>query len=242
MHTLVDFKIWLKDIQHLSSIDFRWLLIWILIYLSFILLDILMPHFPGTALLKYVGIFLCVIYAYQKYHSDSMLILADTILVWTPYEVAGVYVFCIAQLLHFLRLTNTKPEIFAAYAAAISLFFAFAIVQGLYPIYAICIVYAMLLIGNFVLSRRRYSIQKKDYRARCCYYAFIAFLCCDICVATRHLMFDGLIPMQNLELVAFLVWVFYYPSQVLMANSSTLEMSHRPHKDSRRVAKTHPTG
>ena len=62
---------------------------------------------------------------------------------------------------------------------------------------------------------------------------FIAFLCCDICVALRFLALDGALPATIIPTVAFLVWVFYYPSQVLIANSSTQEPSER-----RKIAKT----
>ncbi len=219
---------WWDDFKRISYIDAKWLTTWVTIYLAFLTLDIFFPGFWGTSVLKYVGIFLCTIYAYQKYHNDNMLILAlfltflaDTILVWTPWEIAGVYVFCFAQLMHLLRLSKAKPEIIGAYAAALGLFAAFSIISGLNPLYAICTVYGLELICNLVLANRRYRKNPKDFRARCALYGFAAFIACDLCVALRHLTLDGFLPIEILPLVAFLIWVFYYPSQVLIANSST---------------------
>ena len=135
---LKDFKLfminWWDDFKRISYVDTKWLAVWIFIYLAFLSLDVFFPEFWGSSLLKYVGIFLCSIYAYQKYHNDSMLILAlfltflaDTILVWTTWEIVGVYVFCFAQLMHLLRLSKAKLEIIGAYAAALGFFAALAI-------------------------------------------------------------------------------------------------------------------
>jgi len=227
-----DFKVflanWWDDFKRISYVDTKWLTAWIAIYLAFLAMDIFFPGFAGSSILKYVGIFLCSIYAYQKYHQDTMLILAlfltflaDTILVWTPWEIAGVYVFSFAQLMHILRLSKAKPEIIGVFSAMLGLFSALAIAAGLNPLYAICTVYALELLCNLALANRRYRQNPKNFRSRCALYGFTAFVACDLCVALRHLSLDGILPAQILPLVAFLVWVFYYPSQVLIANSST---------------------
>lgn len=219
---------WWDDFKRISYIDTKWLAIWIFIYLDFLALDIFFPGFWGSSILKYIGIFLCTVYAYQKYHNDTMLILAlfltflaDTILVWTTWEIVGVYVFCFAQLMHLLRLSKASPQLIGAYGAALGLFAAVGIAAGLDPLYAICTVYGLELICNLVLANRRYRHNPKDFRGRCTLYGFAAFICCDVCVALRHLSLDDVLPIEILPLVAFLVWVFYYPSQVLIANSST---------------------
>ncbi len=236
-----DLKIWWLDFKRLSFVDWHWLVVWLGIYVSFILFDIMMPHFAGSALLKYIGIFLCLVYARQKYRKDYLLtaaifftFVADTILVWTDFEVLGVFIFCLAQLCHIIRLTHTRPKIIALYSIAVILIFLFAVYQGyLLPIYAITTIYAFLLCSNLYISRRNYRKHNHDFKARCAFYAFVAFICCDACVALRHLMLDGLISPQLLPLVAFFVWVFYYPSQVLMTNSSTQPES----KSVRKIAK-----
>lgn len=231
---------WWRDLQRLSFIDIRWLAIWTLIYVTFLFLDIVMPNFVGTSLIKYLGIFLCIVYAYQKYSNDYALVfallftfIADTILVWTPFIVAGVYVFCIAQFLHFMRLTKMPLNNVAINAGVLSFVFAIGIAFGLEPIYAIAAVYAILLISNVIMSIQNYRKHEKQFRTRCTCYGFIAFICCDICVALRFLALNGSAPTSILAIAAYLVWFFYLPSQILIANSSTFE----PKKHSK-IAKT----
>ena len=222
--------------KHLRLIymDSRWLVIWVLIYVTFLVLDIALPVFWGSALLKYIGIFLCIVYANQKYNKDYNLqlallftFLADTILVWTPYAIVGVYIFCIAQFLHLTRLTKLSNIALASYAMILTFIFGICVALGLEPFYAIATVYAIELISNVTVSAQRYSSEQKSFRARCSFYGFIAFLCCDICVALRFLAMQGSLPDNIIPLVSYLVWVFYYPSQVLIANSSTMEPSGR---------------
>ena len=232
---------WWKDYQRISSVDPHWLIIWIAIYVTFLSLDIIWPNFWGSALIKYIGIFLCIIYANQKYREDYALqlallftFLADTILVWTPFSLAGVYVFCFAQFMHLTRLTKLPHISLSIYAGGLSLFFALSIVNGMQPIYAAATVYGIQLICNIVMSVKNWRANSKEFRTRCAFYGFILFFCCDFCVALRFMAFDGALPAYIIPTVSFLVWVFYYPSQVLIANSSTMTAS-KPH---RKIAKS----
>jgi len=223
---------WWKDFRRLSFVDPYWLIIWVVIYICFLTLDIFFPNFWGSALIKYIGIFLCIVYTHQKYNKDYALqlailftFLADTILVWTPFAVAGVYVFCFAQFMHLTRLTKLPQISLSIYAGGLSLFFALSIANGLEPIYAIATVYGIELICNVVMSLKNWRINSKHFRTRCAFYGFIAFFCCDLCVGLRYVAMDGALPAYLIPTVSFLVWVFYYPSQVLIANSSTMEPS-----------------
>ena len=221
-------KTWISDFKRLSRVDINWFIIWVMIYLTFLTLDVFYPSlWIASSLLKYLGIFLCIVYAHQKYNRDYMLqlallftFLADTILVWTPHTIPGVYVFSVAQFLHLMRLTKLPRRALSIYAAMISLFFAITIACGLTPIYAIATVYGLELICNLVMATKNYRASKNDYRARCAFYGFAAFICCDVCVAIRFLAINGTIPGTLTPIIALLVWVFYYPSQVLIANSS----------------------
>lgn len=225
---------WWNDIKRINYIDTRWLIIWAAIYLSFLLLDIFFPNFWGSALLKYLGIFLCIVYANQKFKKDYALelallftFLADTILVWTPYTLAGVYVFSFAQFMHLTRLTKLSQSALGIYALALSIFFALTITQGLSPIIAAATIYGLELICNIVMSAKRYRNGNKHFRARCALYGFICFFCCDLCVALRFLSINQILPAAIIPLTSFLVWVFYYPSQIMIANSSTMEPTTR---------------
>jgi hypothetical protein len=219
-------------INSTHPIDPSWLAIWCIIYLTFLILDLFMPNFWGATLIKYVGIFLCLVYAYQKFPSDYLLhlallftFLADTILVWTNWEIPGVYCFCFAQFFHIARFTRTYPKFLTLYFVAIFLIFIFAILQGVAPIYAISTIYALSLIGNIILSFSWFRQDKTNFHAKCAFFGFLLFLACDVSVGTQHLMLDGVFSATFLPVVSYVVWFFYYPSQVLISSSSNLTKS-----------------
>ena len=221
--------------------DKRWLIVWIFIYVGFLTLDIFFPGYWGSALLKYTGVFLCVVYAYKKYRNDTKLILAlfltllaDTVLVWTDMTVLGVFIFCFAQFMHFLRLTRLNKKHLGAFTLVISLLTIVSAFRGDEIIYSLAALYGGLLISNIAMSASRFREDRQNICARCAFYGFIAFLGCDLCVGLRYVMLDGDMPADILPIVAILVWAFYYPSQVLLANSSL----HKESVKGRTVAKT----
>ena len=223
------FKTWWRDYKKLLDTDRRWIAIWLLTYFTFLILDIFMPNYQGSALLKYVGIFSCTVYAYQRSRKDSALILAlfltflaDTILVWTDWEVFGVIIFSFAQFMHISRQADRPPKALLGFSVVLILCYAFARILGFTPIYAIGMIYAAEIIINTGLSVQRYKKHKREVRARCGFYGFMCFIACDTCVGLRHLALDGILPVIIVPLVSFLVWFFYFPSQVLLANSTTL--------------------
>ena len=221
--------------------DKRWLIVWIFIYVGFLTLDIFFPGYWGSALLKYTGVFLCVVYAYKKYRNDTKLILAlfltllaDTVLVWTDMTVLGVFIFCFAQFMHFLRLTRLNKKHLGAFTLVISLLTIVSAFRGDEIIYSLAALYGGLLISNIAMSTSRFREDRQNICARCAFYGFIAFLGCDLCVGLRYVMLDGAMPADILPIIAVLVWAFYYPSQVLLANSSL----HKESVKGRTVAKT----
>ena len=223
------FKNFLKAFKRIQGIDRRWLIIWVLIYFSFLFLDLALPHFFGATLVKYLGIFLCLVYAYQKFRFDTLLIiallftlLADTILIWTPYYVPGVYCFCFAQFFHIARFIKAQPKLLVIFFFGMFLIFAFGLVQGLPPIYSIAAIYAITLITNLVLSFIWVRREPRNLHARYASSGFLLFLACDTCVALQFLAVETVLPAYILPVVSFLVWFFYYPSQVLISNSSNL--------------------
>jgi len=216
-----------QDFKNLTKADQTWITIWSLIYVTFLTIDAVYQDFWGSSVLKYIGIFLCIVYAYQKSSSDTPLVLAlfftflaDTILVWTKWEVFGVFCFCFAQFMHLIRHGLAQPKYIGIFTLLITLFFIYATTQNIPAIYAITVVYALMLVTNLVLSINRFLKNKSDVHARYGMYGFIAFIACDICVGLRHLILDGALPTTALPLIAYLVWVFYYPSQIFIANSS----------------------
>jgi hypothetical protein len=208
-----------------KHIDPQWFTIWCTIYLSFILLDIFFPNFPGSTLLKYSGIFLCLVYAWKKYPKDHLLhlallltLLSDTILMWVHAEILGVYTFIFAQFFHTSRLAKTSQHFLLLYFFIVFLIFCFGLIQGIDPIYVTSFIYATGLITNLILSHQWYKKSPNNPPARAAAYGFLLFLACDISVATSYLTIG---PVHTV--VSFLVWIFYYPSQILISNSSTIK-------------------
>ncbi len=232
---------WKEYRRYLTS-DMRWLIIWAFIYIGFLTLDIVTPHFIGSSLLKYIGIFLCIVYVNQKYHDDFNLqlallftLLADTLLVWTPFTNAGVYAFCFAQFMHLVRLTKLKRLTLCVIACTLSFICALLVALGIDPLFAIAAVYGIELISNLVMATKNYFSNRSHFRASCAFYGFCAFFCCDLCVALRFAGLSGAFTGPIVGIVSYLVWVFYYPSQVLIANSSTQEKSPRKFAKSKRI-------
>ena len=226
-----------QDYRKLSNSDGKWVAICSLIYISFLLLDVLNPGTISSAILKYVGIFLCVVYAYSKHHRDTALTLAilftllsDTFLVWTTQEFLGVACFCLAQFIHLRRFKRPNQKYFG-----FSLILAFIALSVFYHgkaelIYIASMFYAILLATNFVLSAKNFFKPASTIHDRWGFYGFTLFVCCDICVALRHIMLDGIISNSGLPLVNFLVWFFYYPSQVFIASSSNIKSTEKSRK------------
>lgn len=220
------------DLKRIKNVDWHWLVVWVVIYFSFLFLDIIAPHFQGTNIIKYVGLFLCVVYSYQKFHFDTLLILAllftllaDTILVWTPWDIPGVYCFCFAQFFHIARFTKAQPKALAAFFIMAFIIFGVGIFHGFDPIYVIAFIYAIGLITNLVLAIRWFRRDHNNFHARCALYGFALFICCDICVGLQYLAFQSILPSVIIPTVTYLVWLFYYPSQVMISNSSNLQAS-----------------
>ena len=215
-----------KFLAYLKRIDRTWIVIWVFIYFSFLGLGLFFPNFWGVTVLKYSGIVLNLVYALQKFPKDHLLqialfftLLADTILVIDSTSIVGVFVFCIAQFFHMTRLSKIQPRNLILYLTIIAALFLFSLTQHIPPIFALCLVYAGSLLANIVFSRR-WLKKSPSIPANCSFIGFLLFLACDSCVAASYLSFINVIPYFCYAPANYLAWVFYYPSQVLIANSS----------------------
>jgi hypothetical protein len=137
---------------------------------------------------------------------------------WVRADILGVYTFIFAQFFHTSRLAKTSPRFLLIYFFMVFLIFCFGIIQGIDPIYVTSFIYATGLITNLILSHKWYKMSPDNLHARAAAYGFLLFVACDISVATSYLTIG---PIH--VIVSFLVWIFYYPSQILISNSSTLE-------------------
>lgn len=224
----------MKDfLAYLRRIDRTWLIIWGFIYFGFLVLGILVPNFYGITVLKYSGIVLNLIYAVQKFPKDHLLqtalfftLLADTILVLDSTSIIGVFVFCLAQFFHMTRLSKIRPVNLLLYLALIAILYLFSIVQNIPPIFAICFIYAGSLIANIVFSYRWRKKSRSVY-SNCGFFGFLLFLACDTCVAISYLSYTHAIPYFLYAPANYFAWFFYYPSQLLIANSSKLALKKK---------------
>lgn len=224
----------MKDfLAYIRRIDHTWLFIWAFIYLSFLGLGIFMPKFFGVTIIKYTGIILNLVYALQKFPKDHLLqtalfftLLADTILVLDETSMIGVFVFCLAQFFHMTRLSKIRPINLLLYLFLIAILFLFSLHQHIPPIFAICFVYAGSLITNIVFSYR-WLAKARSVPARCAFFGFLLFLACDCCVATSYLSYTHVFPYLLYAPANYFAWFFYYPSQLLIANSSGLALKKK---------------
>ncbi|MBR3233651.1 hypothetical protein IKG12_02190 [Candidatus Saccharibacteria bacterium] len=220
--------------SYLRDIDAAWLATWSLIFICFLTLEAFFPNFWGVATLKVVGIALCVIYACQKFREDILLIvalsftfLADIILAVNNVSVFGVIIFCCAQLTHVARLSGMKPKVFITGILMITSVFVTLALIGADSMFAIAGVYGSLLFTNIFLSTK-WFITKKSVAANCAMIGFILFFMCDLCVGISYLSVIGTLPPNFQRFANYLAWVFYYPSQVLISNSSNYSKKLRP--------------
>jgi len=219
--------------NYLRTIDRVWLIIWLTIYGGFLILGLVMPPaWVGTTILKYSGIVLCLIYAIQKFPKDYLLhialaftLLADTILALGNLDlyVYGVFVFCFAQFFHFTRLVSiNRPHTknFIAYFLIVVLtFFAGVSIVHIPAMYVICFIYAVTLLFNIFLAYRWHH-HNHSVPATCAWYGFLLFILCDTCVAFSYLSHTGTLVAFIGPIADYLDWAFYYPSQILISNSS----------------------
>ena len=220
-------------LAYISRIDLAWLIIWASIYFGFLIAGILVPDFFGITVLKYLGIVLNLVYAVQKFPRDHLLqtalfftLLADTILVVDSTSIVGVFVFCLAQFFHMSRLSKIQPINLLLYLALIAILYLFSLHQHIPPIFAICFVYAGSLITNLVFAYRWHK-KTPSVQSNCAFFGFLLFLACDTCVAGSYLSHIHFVPYFVYAPANYFAWFFYYPSQLLIANSSKLAVKKK---------------
>lgn len=193
--------------------------------------------FIGVTILKYVGIVLCYLYAHKKFPKDYILqialaftLLADTILTIDQVSVFGVLAFCFAQYFHIARFAKIKPKVFIGWSLFLVFFLAFGWLNQIKDMYILAFIYGSSLFCNITLTHRWWKKTKNNKKSSdreivassCAFWGFILFLICDLNVATSYLSVTGFIPIVIARYANFFAWLFYYPSQVLISNSSII--------------------
>lgn len=153
-----------------------------------------------------------LIFVLPSYTSDTM-----------PLFLGGLCTFILTQCCYFARIYLTvgkKPFISIAVRIGVAavLLIAFGASDMLDPLVGLCSVYFPMLVINTIECIMLVKISKR-------YILFFAglllFVGCDICVGLFNLAELGVtISAQARELLAYLIWVFYLPSQTLIVLST----------------------
>lgn len=220
------------------------LLILLIIYIVFIYADVF-AHFSSTYLniIKYIGIILCFILTLitncKEYLSDARLLqmgmlfttFADLALVIFDSQLIGVILFTIVQLFYIARYTRDSFRnifkrllmifiiIFGIYLFISKFIFKTSfilIAAGLF--YAICLIVSV--VKGLEISRDSSYLNPNKYFIAM---GMILFFLCDMSIAIAYILRTYSI--LNLSyLFSNLIWIFYLPSQTLLAISGYEKM------------------
>jgi len=171
--------------------------------------------------------------------------LADILLLLDNSSAVGVFVFCLAQYFHLARFKNFNPKYFIFYNFFLASVIIIAHFTFIPSIYILGFIYAITLLLNIYTTHYWHkkserelfefkdnnqntpdSNQKLTRLARtkissdCAFFGFLLFLFCDINVALSFIARTHFAPVVLVKLFNFFAWAFYYPSQVLISNSS----------------------
>lgn len=213
-----------------------WIYTWVILFALILITSIFTPLNDIATIFKLAGIVLCLFYVIRVFPHDYLLLLAmlstclaDIILAENNTNPAGIVVFIITQLLHLYRLDGKRLQKFIfSYAALVVIILILDIIFNFVPILFIaCTFYTILLVTNIIVSVKWYHREPKNPRSLFAASGFILFACCDFCTSISYLSLVSILPKLFYSPANFFVWLFYYPSQVLISNSSK-----KPHKPS----------
>lgn len=206
-----------------------WPAIWAWIMLANIFLGLFSPTSFTLMVIRLSGIFLCLVYTRQIFKKDLLLqlallvtFLADVILAIDNIAETGVMCFFIAQIIHAIRLNGKqlKTPIAIFSTLAFILILANLFLQIVPNMYIICTFYVTALVANLIISWRWHVAEPNNLHATFAMLGFLLFICCDICTGASYLAFTTAFPAFLYAPANFFAWFFYYPSQILVSNSS----------------------
>lgn len=206
----------------------------IVIYITFNILSATLPDDP--IYLKYSGVLLCLAFAVLSifFIKDKDAVILTVALVFTAisdlfilvldkYYQIGLVTFIATQSVYLYRMYKDRIQkikytlVIRALAAALLLAVMDVMMKdGLNFMIAEVCVYIVMLVGNVVDA---FLLVKNGVKNIIFAVGLLLFLGCDICVGLDNAAL--VVPSLNLgnaaDAVQFLIWVFYLPSQVLIA-------------------------
>jgi hypothetical protein len=186
-----------------------------LFYIAFALIDFLsLPYGNLSSILKFIAIIILFISqialgregrAWWKL-AAFLTILTDYFLLFTNYYSLGVFLFI---GVHCCRLVERKKKVGRSYFVRLGLVSMGLFILALFflnTLNSLAVLYGFFLITNTVEA-----IRAKDRKLTL---AYLLFCACDICVALFNVL-----PVSYIRaLFGSFIWVFYMPSQVLLAD------------------------
>ena len=235
-----------QDIKHplfiriFSSLTF-WITLWSLMFIYFFTIDLLnlllgehlIPHFllDTASLVKVCTIFTCFLYTSFFAPKDYLLrfallftFLADIILLYNNISPIGITIFCLAQYFHIARYASLNPKIFVLWSILNLLILSLTKITSIPSLYGAVFIYANTLILNLILAHCWIKREAPEFRraALCNFLGFTLFICCDLTVVISYLARINLLPSFLFTPANFVCWLFYFPSQILLTNSSLM--------------------
>lgn len=177
------------------------------IFVSFVVLDL-----KGTysSYVKYLGVVVCFVFELlnkQGIKAVAMFftLMADLfLLVLNKHYIVGVLLFVVAQIIYHIFLGNKSN-----YKNACVLSVSISLV-GLVVLKLTSDITLLSFLAIFYFSNLLSNVYLSKEKNKALFFGFVLFVCCDICVGFHNLLPNNFIFM-------FLIWVFYLPSQVLIA-------------------------
>lgn len=181
-----------------------------MIYISFIVLDLVGAD---SSFIKYAGILLCLlmcVLSKKALGSTALLFTAFAdyfLLILDDHYCLGIASFIIVQLIYSLSLRNNEVNNrYPIRGIAIAATVLMLSVMGINTLEnMLALSYFSLLFGNCLLS----FTNKKLGLFSC---GLTLFVLCDICVGLHNVLTTSTL----YEIVSFMMWIFYLPSQVLI--------------------------
>jgi hypothetical protein len=219
-----------KHINQITVRQYGWWLLWGSLVVSFMVLDIFFKNLANwSSLIKFTVILSCTIYVVIYYHKNDKLLAAafmlnmaaDVLLIFTPYLFMGVIMFCGVHVLHIARLApEMLTRFIIIYVFFITVTFVFTFIINSPLIYSLAIIYGFSMIAAFLVAiqwRCRNPVRSASNLA---VIGYVLFFLCDVNVGLAFLATHGVLPGAVALVSNSLIWSFYAPSQVAMANSS----------------------
>lgn len=206
-----------------------WVIVWMIVYALILIVGLTSAASPILTIIKVGGVLLCSIYALAVFPRDRLLqlamivtFIADCILAKNNVSPTGLTVFFCAQLIHLYRQVEPEYRQRVLYYAVVGVLIIGTnfIIRLVPAVYIIAGFYACTLISNIYVAYRRHQRDPHSFLAQAAFYGFILFACCDLCTAISYATLIDLLPVAFYAPANFFAWFFYYPSQILVSNSS----------------------